>query len=445
MNRWLRWFLPGMKVKRWLALLLVGAICTGIGFYILFSVDIQMFNLYLQDVVYHMTGARLGQYLGGLLLIVGLSMLIVGLNRIFVAMKLTLLPDATSHLADLFYQKRQQRRGPKVVVIGGGSGLSVLLRGLKRYTGNLTAVVTVSDDGGSSGILRDEMGAIPPGDIRNCILAMANAEPSLEKLFNYRFQEGRMAGHNFGNLFITAMTSVNDGNFEKAIQETSKVLSVVGEVYPATLQPVTLVAETCDGELILGESKIGHSHAKICDLRLEPPNVQPMTEVLRAISEADAVIMGPGSLYTSILPNLLVKGIAEAIAKSPAISIYVVNVMCQPGETENFTASDHVRIVSDYLGKGILDYAFVNSGLVAPDWRDKYSQSGGNPVVNDRFEIQKMGIKVFENDYVKYQEYVRHDETILAKDIIELIISEKMTLEQRRELTYTLQRERSEN
>jgi len=445
MNRWLRWFLPGMKVKRWLALLLVGAVCTGIGFYILFSIDIQMFNLYLQDLVYHMTGARWGQYLGALFLLAGLSMLILGLNRIFVAMKLTLLPDATPHLADLFYQKRQQRRGPKVVVIGGGSGLSVLLRGLKRYTGNLTAVVTVSDDGGSSGILREEMGAIPPGDIRNCILAMANAEPSLQRLFNYRFQEGRMAGHNFGNLFLTAMTSVNDGNFEKAIQETSKVLSVVGEVYPATLQSVTLIAETCEGELILGESNIGHSHSKICDLRLEPPDVQPMTEVLRAIAEADAVIMGPGSLYTSILPNLLVRGIAETIAKSPAISIYVVNVMCQPGETENFTASDHVRIVNDYLGKGVLDYAFVNSGLVAPDWRDKYSQSGGNPVINDRVEIQKMGIKVFENDYVKYQEYVRHDENVLAKDLIELIISERMTLEQRRELTYTLQRERNEN
>lgn len=445
MNRWLRWFLPGMKVKRWLALLLVGAVCTGIGFYILFSIDIQMFNLYLQDLVYHMTGARWGQYLGALFLLAGLSMLILGLNRIFVAMKLTLLPDATPHLADLFYQKRQQRRGPKVVVIGGGSGLSVLLRGLKRYTGNLTAVVTVSDDGGSSGILREEMGAIPPGDIRNCILAMANAEPSLQRLFNYRFQEGRMAGHNFGNLFLTAMTSVNDGNFEKAIQETSKVLSVVGEVYPATLQSVTLTAETCEGELILGESNIGHSHSKICDLRLEPPDVQPMTEVLRAIAEADAVIMGPGSLYTSILPNLLVRGIAETVAKSPAISIYVVNVMCQPGETENFTASDHVRIVNDYLGKGVLDYAFVNSGLVAPDWRDKYSQSGGNPVINDRVEIQKMGIKVFENDYVKYQEYVRHDENVLAKDLIELIISERMTLEQRRELTYTLQRERNEN
>jgi uncharacterized cofD-like protein len=445
MNRWLRWFLPGMKVKRWLALLLVGALSAGIGIYILFSVNLQLLNINLQELVFRITGARWGQYLGILLLIVGLAGLIYGLNRIFVAMKLTLLPDATPHLADLFYQKRQQRRGPKVVVLGGGSGLSMLLRGLKRYTGNLTAVVTVSDDGGSSGILREEMGAIPPGDIRNCILAMANAEPSLQRLFNYRFQEGRMAGHNFGNLFLTAMTSVNDGNFEKAIQETSKVLSVVGEVYPATLEPVTLVAETCNGELIFGESNIGHSHDKICNLRLEPPMVQPMIEVLRAIAEADAIIMGPGSLYTSILPNLLVQGIAEAIAQSPALNIYVVNVMCQPGETENFSASDHVKIINEYLGIGVLDYVLVNSGLVAPDWRDKYSQTGGNPVINDRDILQKMGIKVHENDYVKYQDYVRHDEDVLAKDLIELIIAEKMTLQQRRELSYSLQREHSED
>ena len=445
MNRWLRWFLPGMKVKRWLAFLVVGAISTGIGLYILFSSDLQKFNQNLQDLIFQMTGARLGHYLGLLLLIFGLIGLVYGFNRIFVAMKLTLLSDATPHLADLFYHKRQQRRGPKVVVLGGGSGLSVLLRGLKQYTGNLTAVVTVSDDGGSSGILREEMGVIPPGDIRNCILAMANAEPSLERLFNYRFQEGRMAGHNFGNLFLTAMTSVNDGNFEKAIQETSKVLSVVGEVYPATLEPVTLVAETCNGDLILGESKIGHSSDSIRNLRLEPPSVQPMNEVLRAIAEADAIVLGPGSLYTSIIPNLLVQGIAEAIAQSPALSIYVANVMCQPGETENFTASDHVQIVAEYLGQGVLDYVLVNSGLVAPDWRDKYSQSGGEPVINDRELIQKMGIKVHENDYVKYQDYVRHNEEILAKDLIELIIAEKMTLQQRRELAYSLQREHSED
>lgn len=441
MNRWLRWLLPGMKVKRWLALLVVGVVSSGIGLYLLFGADLQKLNHDLQNLILQLTGTNWGRFPGVLLLLFGLFGFVFGLNRIFVAMKLTLLFDATPHLADLFYQKRQQRRGPKVVVLGGGSGLSVLLRGLKHYTGNLTAVVTVSDDGGSSGILREEMGVIPPGDIRNCILAMANAEPSLEKLFNYRFQEGRMAGHNFGNLFLTAMTSVNDGNFEKAIQETSKVLSVVGEVYPATLKPVTLVAETSKGELIFGESKIGHSHEKISKLRLEPPSVEPMTEVLRAISEADAIVLGPGSLYTSIIPNLLVNGIAEAISKSPALSIYVVNVMCQPGETENFTASDHVKIVTEYLGKGVLDYALVNSGAVEPEWRGKYSQFGGEPVVNDRALIQRMGIKVHENDYVKYQDYVRHDEEILAKDLIELIIAEKMTLQQRRDLAYSLQRE----
>ena len=442
MSRWWRWFLPGMKIKRWLILLLAGAVLLGIGVYFLFGRDIQFLNMYMQEMLFKLTGSRWGQFLGILLFILGGILTTVGFNRLLVAMKRTLLPDATPHLADLFYQKRKQRRGPKLVVIGGGSGLSVLLRGLKLYTGNLTAVVTVADDGGSSGMLREEMGALPPGDIRNCILAMANTEPSLQRLFNYRFEEGRLKGHNFGNLFLTAMTAVNDGNFEKAIQETSKVLSVVGEVFPSTLERVTLIAETCLGEMIVGESNIGHAHAPICQVRLEPPTSQPMPEVLKAIAEADAIVLGPGSLYTSIIPNLLVNGVAEAIAKSPAISLYVVNVMCQPGETDHLTASQHVAILNEYLSKGSLDYAFVNSGDVAVEWLERYSQSGGEAVENDSARIQKMGVKVIENNYVKYQNYVRHDEELLAKDIIELILAEKLTLQQRRDLVDSLQKEK---
>ncbi|MCE5195750.1 MAG: YvcK family protein [Negativicutes bacterium] len=441
MKRFGRWFSPGMRVKRWLVLILLGFCFIGFGFFIVYGLDFQRFADEIQVILYRITGTRFGPSLGGLLLIAGLGLIIYAVRRLTKSVTAIMLPDSAQHLADLFYQKRQLKRGPKLVVIGGGSGLSVLIRGLKQYTSNLTAIVTMADDGGSSGRLREELGTLPPGDIRNCILAMANAEPSLQRLFEYRFSEGSLAGHNFGNLFLAAMTAVNDGNFEKAVQETSKVLAVGGQVYPSTLEDVTLVAETQDGQLIRGESAIGHAHAKIRTVRLEPAHPKSLPEVIKAIHEADAVILGPGSLYTSIIPNLLVLGISEAITASAALTIYVCNVMAQPGETDYHRASDYVKTIMQFLDRNVLDYAIVNTGTVIEKWVQSYSKEGGAPVEADLGTISKLGVKVIQNDYLKYQNYVRHDEVKLAEDIIELVISERYSLEQRRDLAERLQKE----
>ena len=252
---------------------------------------------------------------------------------------------------------------PAIVVIGGGTGLSVLLKGLKRYTSRLTAMVTVSDDGGSSGRLRSELGVLPPGDIRSCLVALAETETLMDKVFQHRFlQGGSLQGHNLGNLLLVAMTEIT-GDFISAIREVSKVLAVRGKVLPATLEPVTLGGMMADGNRVLGETAIRDYPASIKEVFLMP-ECGPLPETLQAIHEADAIIIGPGSLYTSIIPNLLVKGVIEAIASSPAPKFYISNIMTEQGETDSFTAADHLKVIQKHSGKQIIDYAIVNCGKI---------------------------------------------------------------------------------
>ncbi len=254
----------------------------------------------------------------------------------------------TGDLADTIYQRRTLAQGLNIVVIGGGTGLSTLLSGLKAYSSNLTAIVTVSDNGGSSGELMAATGILPPGDLRNCMVALAEEEPTLARAFNYRFNgqhpEG-LRGHSLGNLFIAALVEINSGNYEQAIADASKILAIRGQVYPSTLDNVTLVGEFADGEWIEGETQIVKSKKRIERIWLRPENAQPRPEALQAIAEADAIVLGPGSIYTSIIPNLLVDGIADAIEKSDAVKMYVCNVMTEVGETDGFSASDHLRVL----------------------------------------------------------------------------------------------------
>lgn len=316
------------------------------------------------------------------------------------------------------------RKQPRIVAIGGGTGLSTMLRGLKLFTTNITAVVTVADDGGGSGILREDLGILPPGDIRNCILALANTEPTMEQLLQYRFTEGMLKGQSFGNLFLAAMIGISN-SFEEAVKRMSEVLAVSGKVLPVTVEDVRLVAELENGTIIRGESKIPEiqqkENSRIKRIYLEPSPAAPFEEVLVDILNAEAIVLGPGSLYTSVIPNLLVDGICDAIETSKAIKIYVCNIMTQPGETLGYTATDHIKALFDH-GLKSLDYVIVNKGEIPEEYRRRYIRDLSEPVKYDKDEIEKMGIKVVEEDLVTIkQEYIRHDEQKLAEIIVDLI------------------------
>ncbi len=312
----------------------------------------------------------------------------------------------------------------KIVVIGGGTGLSTMLRGLKEYSSNLTAIVTVADDGGGSGILRQDLGMLPPGDIRNCILALADTEPVMEKLLQYRFTDGMLKGQSFGNLFLAAMNGISE-SFEEAVKKMSDVLAVTGRVLPVTLQDIKLCAELEDGYIVKGESKIGEHNSfhkgKIKSVYLEPLLIKPCQEAIDAILDADMIVLGPGSLYTSIIPNLLVPGIVDAIKKSKAIKVYVCNVMTQPGETEDYTVWEHIRAIEKHSYKGLVEYCIVNSAPIPDDLKKKYQEEGAAAVAIDADVLERHGIKVLYDDFVCINNnYIRHDTKKLAKVIMDL-------------------------
>lgn len=310
----------------------------------------------------------------------------------------------------------------KVVVIGGGTGLSTMLRGLKKYTSHITAIVTVGDDGGGSGKIREDLGMLPPGDIRNCILALADTEPLMEDLLQYRFTEGSLKGQCFGNLFLAAMAGISE-NFEDAVQKMSSVLAVKGKVLPVTLDDMKLVAELENGEIIEGESKIPSEvivrKTSIKKLAIKPIDAKPLEEAIKSINGADVIIMGPGSLYTSIIPNLLVKGISEAICKSTAKKVYISNVMTQPGETDGFKVSNHLKVLMDYGVAENIDYVIANNGIIPPDIKEKYARENAELVVLDYENISNLNVKVIEADLVKItKRYVKHNAEKLAELIM---------------------------
>ena len=313
----------------------------------------------------------------------------------------------------------------KVVVIGGGTGLSTMLRGLKQYTSHITAIVTVGDDGGGSGKLREDLGMLPPGDIRNCILALADTEPLMEDLLQYRFTEGSLKGQCFGNLFLAAMVGISE-NFEDAVQKMSSVLAVKGKVLPVTLDDMKLVAELENGEIIEGESKIPSEvivrNTRIKKIAIKPIDAKPLEEAIKAINNADVIIMGPGSLYTSIIPNLLVKGIPEAICKSPAKKVYISNVMTQPGETDGFKVSNHLKVLMDYGVAESIDYVIANNGIIPPDIKEKYAKENAELVVLDYENISNLNVNVIEADLIKItKRYVKHNAEKLAELIMKNI------------------------
>ena len=421
MRKILIWLYPGLRLKRWLVVFSAGLILAGAGFAI--ALDWRVYFWLggkLQSWLYRGTGAYLSLPVQGLLVAsVGVLIMGIAMERIIRWLLEVLVPAGQADLTTRLFTRRYLEHGPKVVAIGGGTGLPILLRGLKEYTANITAIVTVADDGGSSGRLRGEFGILPPGDIRNCLVALADTEGLMQELFMHRFDQGTgLAGHSFGNLFILAMTAVT-GDFEEGVRKSSQVLNIRGRVLPATADQVALEAELEDGGRIRGESSIGRSGPAIRRVHLVPPDVRPLDEALAAIADADLVVLGPGSLYTSVIPNLLVPGVAEAVRQSPALKAYVCNIMTEQGETQGYTAADHVQAVLAHGGAGVVNYCLANTQNVpdalVPELREHGTESvgfSGGPLPG----VEMIGRPLLGEDAT------HHDTRRLATELMRLLL-----------------------
>ncbi|MBD2621958.1 YvcK family protein [Microcystis flos-aquae FACHB-1344] len=418
-NRWFKWLSPGLFVKRWLLISLTGVFLTSFGLAV--WVKLTPVNRFLEFVSQALEMiARLvpNSVSGPLAVLLGVFLLFWGQSRTVETITEALQPDASEELVDLLRTHRRLHRGPKIVAIGGGTGLSTLLRGLKQYSSNITAIVTVADDGGSSGRLRREMGILPPGDIRNCIAALADEEKLLTELFQYRFHAGDgLSGHSFGNLFISAMTEIT-GDLEQAIDASAKVLAIRGKVLPATLTDVSLWAKLADGRIIEGESKITEAMGQIRQIGCHPADPVALPAALAAIKEADYIIIGPGSLYTSIIPNLLVPAIRQALAQVTVPRVYVCNIMTQPGETDNYSVADHIRAIEKVCEERVFDAVLAQRTAPSPQSLQLYAQEHSHPVFLDREEVGKMGYRIVLANVMAEDEVtakVSHDPQRLAR------------------------------
>ncbi len=408
-NNLLKWLYPGIKIKRWMLMSFFGVLVVGVGagFFVSPYPFVRIFS--------------------AIIIICGIVFVVLGMGKIIVSFLTLFLPQRERDIVNILYQRRYLERGPKIVAIGGGHGLSHLLLGLKEYTANLTAIVTVADSGGSSGRLREEFNIVAPGDIRNCLVALADAPALMGELFQYRFEENsQLKGHNFGNLFLTAMVQITKGDFQKAVEESSKVLAIRGKVIPSTIHNIHLVADYMDGTSTQGEAKIPKSNMAIKRLYLTDKDAKPTPEAIAAIAEADIIVMGPGSLYTSIIPNLIIKGMSEAIVQSPAYKIYVCNVMTQVGETDGFSASDHVRVLTEHALPKVINACVINNASVPDSALNRYRSENSFPVIADMEKIKEMGYKVVATDLLGVNDYVRHDSKKLTQALIKLIESKRV-------------------
>jgi len=408
---WLRWLTPGLQIKRWLVLLMVSELVLVLG--VAYALKELYQTAHLPGFFFYLTLQFLPYWARAIIFgIFGVGLLLVSYLKLTQSILGPFLPgNSTSSVLEVIHAYRLRGRGPRVVAIGGGTGLSSLLRGLKIYTSNLSAIVTVADDGGSSGRLRDEYRILPPGDFRQCLIALADAEPLMKQLFDHRFKEGSLNGHAFGNLFIMAMADVT-GNFEQALRESGKVLAVKGTIVPSTLQDVTLVA-SINGGTVEGESKIPKQNAPISHVFLKPDGVQVNPEAVQAILNAELIIAGPGSLYTSILPNLLVEGMVEAIKASPALKLYICNLAAQPGETDGYGVADYLRVIREHVGANLFDFVLVNSNV-------SHAPTGGQDLVIFRpsDSSKHPEVRFIASDVVNVRIPSHHDPEKLARSIM---------------------------
>ncbi|MCF3581797.1 YvcK family protein [Planktothrix agardhii 1811] len=421
-NQWFKWLSPGLFIKRWMAVSATGVLVASLGLAISTGMTPIYYILQLLKNLLGWITTVVPNYISGPLMIaLGVVLVLWSQTRSLNSISEAFYPAGDEQLVDRLLSHRRLLRGPKIVGLGGGTGLSTLLRGLKEYSANITAIVTVADDGGSSGRLRREMGVLPPGDIRNCIAALADEERLLTELFQYRFTAGDgLTGHSFGNLFLTAMSEI-EGDLEQAIAASSKVLAIRGQVLPATLTDVNLWAKLADGRRIHGESSITEAKGKILTIGCIPPNPPALPKAVQAILEADLIIIGPGSLYTSVIPNLLVPEIAAAIASRNVPRIYICNIMTQPGETNGYTVSDHIKAIDKACGYQLFD-AVLTQGTVPPaNALIRYAQEDSHPVILDRDMVKQLGRRIVMSNIMDVDPdtgYLRHDPYRLAQVLL---------------------------
>ncbi len=418
------WLIPGLRIKRWFLMIFLASVIAVIGITFLFKLEPLY---YMVDKAKELFNLISPEPVGALLILVGAILFILSWKKT----NCMVADDSNISLSrqdmgEVLYRKMKLDHGPKIVAIGGGTGLSTLLRGIKKITNNVTAIVTVGDDGGSSGRLREQMGVLPPGDIRNCIAGLADDDNIVTKLFQYRFKTGEgLEGHSFGNLFITAMTAIC-GDMVSAIRESSKVLLIRGRVLPATCDDMKLYAKMEDDSIVKGESNIPEAGKKIIQLCCEPADCRPAPDVIDAIKNADLIVMGPGSLYTSVISNFLVKDITRAVWKSKAKKIYVCNAMTQPGETDNYSVSDHVKTIFEHVrlndiddsNKNFFDAVLVNNSMPR-NLAEKYEKAGSLPVDIDLGELKKLNIEVVERPLLEDNKegLIRHNCNSVARAI----------------------------
>jgi len=419
-NRWFKWLSPGLLVKRWLLISATGALIAFLGL----AISVKLTPIYrigelLSSLLETVTKIIPNHVSGPLTIAGGLLLIFWGQSGTVNSITQAINPESNEELIDIIIEHRRLNRGAKIVAIGGGTGLSTLLRGLKHYSANITAIVTVADDGGSSGRLRRDLGVLPPGDIRNCLAALADEEKLLTELFQYRFEAGDgLSGHSFGNLFLTAMNEIT-GDLEKAIAASSQVLAVRGKVLPSTLADVRLWAKLDDGRIVEGESKIPESGGKIVTLGCSPADPPALPAVIKAIEEAEYIIIGPGSLYTSVIPNLLVPQITKAIASAKVPRIYICNIMTQPGETDAYTVADHIKAIDKVCKQKVFDAVLVHRSTLSEDALRRYAKDNSHPVYLDREEVVKLGRSIITATVTDEEaSYVRHDPDRLAKVLL---------------------------
>jgi uncharacterized cofD-like protein len=423
---------PTAGLSKAIAILLLGVVCFVLGSALSFKEAIAPLLDSVRGAAQHLLKWLFPvgdldiptHFLGGVLLMTSMLLLFLGLRAGLQRLVETIDPDFKANVGDIYIRRQRLAQGPHIVAIGGGTGLSTLLRGLKQHTSNITAIVTVTDDGGSSGRLKQEKGMIPPGDIRNCLVALADAEKSMTDLFQHRFKKdsGSLSGHAMGNLLIAALVDQAAGDFEKAIEIASDVLNIRGRVVPSTLDTVSLRAILGDGSEICGETAIVEAGKGIRRIFLEPATVSPNPAIIEAIKDADLICIGPGSVYTSVIPNFLIPGVAQAVREASCPKVYVCNVMTQKGESDSFTASEHVTAVQVNVQSRIFDYVMVNTGIPSEAALEKYRDSGQFYVEADYDRIRAMGFKTITGNFMNEGDVVRHDPMRLAARLVKMVM-----------------------
>ncbi len=414
-NNFLSWFGSGLKIKRWLFLVLIGTILIGYGFANILVMDI----LELKKII-----------IVAISFILGVASIVIGFmlsqRRIMQA-----LAEANAgvnsrnlNVKKLIYDKQMLDKSINIVVIGGGSGLYTVLRGLKAYSNNITAIVTTATDNNKQDIVAKEFGIFPPEDLRQSLVALSNKEEIMQELMQYRFKAGNLKGYNFGNLLLAAMNDICGSNFSKVIQDTSKVLSITGKVVPATLDVTNIGVVLSDGTRLVGEERInGPKNAPIEKVFLSPSKCTPAPDVISSIKEADVIIIGPGSLYTSIIPNLLIREIADEIKKSKATKIMISNIMTEPGDTDNYKVSDCITAIHDHVGKGIMEYCIAADSDIMPEYVRRYNEAGSEIMEIDKSNIKPTGVSLIVDDLaiVDNTGFIRHDPDKLARAILKIV------------------------